>query len=997
MDSLLTAVKTVDIGNRREEDGLSEAVSQSTTGSALQEKNATDEPWVIDTPQEALRALSSGPSEVELLQVLNFLDPVHTHKTGYDITDPESFTISILNSLITVVITDRWTAIETEHSSSPKAKRSHTAKSIVLRCFTSVSGIGALIANLRTSLDRLPAQQTGGSLGRQILLRDTVSVLSYVLQTPGLLLKIFQRSAKIASATRKRLAWSQLIAFLASGRVLSIAAEAFESMKDVELPSSIRWIGEGKSYASWLGRCIVSMALSLEDADDEGWKSLAKFTQRSLGLGYLNELSNEVYIGLLLESDFRKKTFGTLVGLLEQQSQKRILESIMQGLEEKYLPDHTGNSSISLQNPETNVAVRGVSAAVALILDLLPSLTSHLIDCLIQGVGGKIRGINMRRALVVMFANRSDILSEILNRAIVLFGDELYIKHAPQMAQEANSQIILLTAGYLHRSSATELVSITKSGPYLSAITHRIGASLPRSRFLGMVVGSSLSKLTDPPDKALSFQSHEMQSQDALWYMSLIEVRDEVGTPSDLAKKDTGVEKSKSTSSQSFQRPAKHRPSPTTDRTRIISIEEISDKSEEEDMYAYDKPDTDASDSEEDPTLLQRSKPSAPIYVRDLISALRDTENPERYNLAIGTAPNLIRRKAAFGTEIVENANDLALHLVSLQDKYDLPQFHERRLESLIALIVALPSQMARWMAHTLFNVDLSLAHRSSILVALGLAAREVAGFRDEDAKAMGLGGSSDQAFPSKRLPEHLESIYGSPKAPIENISKRISQSILEPLALTAADTLTGPNVMKLQPLSSRANEARQKQEHEIRRRQKSVPKDIHETLLKAFLLPLLGEFGVMMYTMRSFGNNNPFLEPHIISLFLQTVTLLLATIGPYAPNLNLSTSEIFSLLTTLHNLPVASDPIVLPAILSLFLTVVDINIVSGSTAEESLVTQLSTSVLELREWVDGVFERASKEDERVRALAAGIMVKLQEVTKRYQGRLLGLDAKFEY
>jgi telomere length regulation protein len=48
-----------------------------------------------------------------------------------------------------------------------------------------------------------------------------------------------------------------------------------------------------------------------------------------------------------------------------------------------------------------------------------------------------------------------------------------------------------------------------------------------------------------------------------------------------------------------------------------MAIEEISDKSEaeDEDLMMYEKPDTDASDSEEDPTLIQRSKPSPPVSV----------------------------------------------------------------------------------------------------------------------------------------------------------------------------------------------------------------------------------------------------------------------------------------------------------------------------------------------------------------------------------------------
>lgn len=86
-----------------------------------------------------------------------------------------------------------------------------------------------------------------------------------------------------------------------------------------------------------------------------------------------------------------------------------------------------------------------------------------------------------------------------------------------------------------------------------------------------------------------------------------------------------------------------------------------------------------------------------------------------------------------------------------------------------------------------------------------------------------------------------------------------------------------------------------------------------------------------------------------------------------------------------------------LRAILSLFLAVVDLNISSGSVGEERLVTEFVTQVMEMREWADSIFERSSKEEEEVRMLCAGIMVKLGEVMERYQGRLLGTNLGFGY
>ncbi len=65
------------------------------------------------------------------------------------------------------------------------------------------------------------------------------------------------------------------------------------------------------------------------------------------------------------------------------------------------------------------------------------------------------------------------------------------------------------------------------------------------------------------------------------------------------------------------------------------------------------------------------------------------------------------------------------------------------------------------------------------------------------------------------------------------------------------------------------------------------------------------------------------------------------------------------------------------------------------STNEERLVTDYAREVTELREWAGGVFERTPQSEEKVRMLAAGIMVKVGEVAERWERRLLGAATTF--
>ena len=225
---------------------------------------------------------------------------------------------------------------------------------------------------------------------------------------------------------------------------------------------------------------------------------------------------------------------------------------------------------------------------------------------------------------------------------------------------------------------------------------------------------------------------------------------------------------------------------------------------------------------------------------------LRDSENVERYHLAISSAPSLIRRKTGFGTELTENMEELALLIVGLQDENNLPKFHEYRLQSMIALIVALPLKMGRWFSAIYFDGDISQTQRSAILTALGLSARELAGNGEEDAKMLGLPAMPDASFPSKKLSAALEALYRTDESPISSLTKQLSQASLQPLAANAADAVSGPDALKVRTFSSRMEVEKKRQQREAQR-QKSTVKDIHKVLSEGFFYPLTGRFEMMM------------------------------------------------------------------------------------------------------------------------------------------------------
>jgi telomere length regulation protein len=375
---------------------------------------------------------------------------------------------------------------------------------------------------------------------------------------------------------------------------------------------------------------------------------------------------------------------------------------------------------------------------------------------------------------------------------------------------------------------------------------------------------------------------------------------------------------------------------------------------------------------------------------------------------------------------------ELALTMVGLQNDNNHPQFHESRLQSMIALIVSQPLKMGRWFTAIYFDGDISQVQRSAVLTALGLSARELAGNGEDDAKALNLPSTGDTSFPSKRLPPALEALYlGQNDSPIATLTREMSRTSLEPLAANAADAMTGPNALKVRTFSSRMEVEKKRQQRDAKRQNATV-KDLHKVLAEGFFFPMQGRFEMMMlqfssyvtylhprpieeYTLTSPPSSsspsyNPFFIPHLLTLFLQTLSLILSTTGPHTPFLPGLTHETLSLLLSLHTAAASNEPTVTAALLSLFLAIVDLNIASGSNGEERLVTQYASQVIELREWASQVFDRTpassaradptsavTDPQEQVRTLSAGVMVRLGEVIERYQGRLMGVHSGFNY
>ena len=230
-------------------------------------------------------------------------------------------------------------------------------------------------------------------------------------------------------------------------------------------------------------------------------------------------------------------------------------------------------------------------------------------------------------------------------------------------------------------------------------------------------------------------------------------------------------------------------------------------------------------------------------YIRDLIAGLRDTENFDRHKLALTNAAQLIRRKASFGSEVSDHKEEIASLLVGLGDQYEMEKFQQMRLRGMIAVLVASPLPMGQWFARTFYEGEYSVGQRASILTTLGLGAREVAGLAKEDAELTGADLTPENAFPSKKLPERLHNLYSveASSSPMNALSEKLEKSMIQPMAVEAADRFAGPNALKVRTFSSRmAVEAK---------RSKPIPNALAKVVADGFFFPLTSRWRIHLQT----------------------------------------------------------------------------------------------------------------------------------------------------
>ncbi|KAL1305668.1 hypothetical protein AAFC00_007261 [Neodothiora populina] len=1008
MTDFLTEVKTVTLRPK------------PNTGSAnelrLKEHKVTkpliqSEPPVIKSPEDVLDILRSQPDIDTLEDVLIYLSQ-RQGKDGFDIRLPSPASARIVHEIVNTTIPDFWENLG-------------GLRDLLLQVLRSIAGISATLARLQLLVSECKTnKQSPKSSNATSPIRDLIAVLGHICNTDDLTFQILSNVRKLAqNQTRSDLLWKEYLATIATGRIVSSVAEA-ETVLDLSTAADERsWLSDGSRYSAWLGRNVAHMVRQSSSLpEDPNVKAAAQLYGKACNIGYAARVVEEIRSRLIMSDDCPIDSVQKLINNMQIHEQRQFLLLTLRYLTKQHV-ELTQTASVELEGPS------GTPEAVAAYVSLLHTLLcneimkSHLKTWLSDPTANATESFVVRRAAISALdrskpSNLSlldeDPMQSTLESVWQMFGDSFFIRHTPVVQQEACSQTLLLLAGYVYRAQPMFLFTLARSSVHLNGISNRLNASSQRARFLGMVVGTAISELVAKSGAPLSFDVEDMKTPEAQWYLELTKVNDEPCSVDEMRqslRKKSIASKPKvayaNAKSEKTKQVKKAATSTVITGPRIMEIFD-DEEEEDEDLKPYAKPDSDPEDEDEDATLVNRNKQKAPVYIRDLISRLRDSENHERHTLALKSAASLIRRKSSFGKEVSDHAVELALILVGLGNPFDIEDFAELRLQALIATLLSDPTKIAPWLCRQVFDGDYSLSQRATILSTLGLGARELAGYKDEDEALNPT--ASVTSFPSKRLPERLHKIYAGKTDRTALIASNLERSLMQPMAAKAADNMTGPNILKVRTFSSRMEVEK--------KRKKPITNALAKIVAESFFFPLTGGWwqNVNAYGGGGGGGKgqNIHFQPFLLTTYIKTLAILLHASGPNTLSLPQMTTEFWGLLLDLRTTAL-NDTAVLEAVLFAFLTLLQVN----EEQSRRLAEEQGKELMETQGWVELVFERFSSanavsfgsagagggppsssagregapadgEAERVRMLSAGILVKTRDIVERFQRLLVG-------
>ncbi|KAF9264838.1 hypothetical protein L218DRAFT_972425 [Marasmius fiardii PR-910] len=634
-------------------------------------------------------------------------------------------------------------------------------------------------------------------------------------------------------------------------------------------------------------------------------------------------------------------------------------------------------------------------------------------------------------------SQRNDtVLQSLLDEVLLLWSSPDHIKHSLLPRHRSYFQtdltlLLLLIVIYLPTSSAS---SITFSGRFISGIGTYISQVDNSVRHYGMLVAEVVAQRAE---KKLDFEDWVGEDSDKPWcrkIRELIKTRDVDIEVQTLNHEDPDL----STTPHAIQEV------PSSSQKAVVSNSGPGYDSDDS-MTGYDSPPSSESNSptpselediQNDPSLVVGAKKiQKPVYLAQLGAMIRGSsgltngsasEEADKIEIALNCAAELIRKKRDFGTELEENAINLAYGLVGLQDNYNLSDFDRKRQDALNALVVCCPHKAAPCIIEEFFKNQYSTNQRYVILNALAVGARELA--------LLTISAAQDTlSFPSKRLPPALHQKYISHtlQTPLTSLVPHLLDGItrgsIERGRGTATDNV--PEIIRERRL--RVSKSSKITELNTPLLPVSQKTSFTEVAAEFFIAPIINRFWLFLRDEQTREDRTAHLDgrgryhgagtglilnPLVLAHFLRSLALLVHAAHNAPEWLAVIAPEALELAVTLGTRPVShtegedddddnepgqnkasKEASVLTAALELSLVVLDgcLQLDRG----RSLSLENTTLLMGAGEWAGTVLSSLESgikvpggggdQETRLRRAAAGVVLKVDEVTSQWRRSMI--------
>lgn len=529
-------------------------------------------------------------------------------------------------------------------------------------------------------------------------------------------------------------------------------------------------------------------------------------------------------------------------------------------------------------------------------------------------------------------------------KTLQVWGNSIHMKGEPIVTQGFRTHLLVSLCALVPQKTLQDLLG---QKPFIDAITTRLQAVSDRVRSLGVYFA----------DKVCEFADH-----DRIFNMgssALGVAFPEIATHLPTLELEQAWEQ--------LDAPTIEPPAPDVDELEQVFKLSLRNETANDDAQM--------SDEEDDPTLSTAQKVQLPLYIRDVLNyLLTDTKAPQAYEMiqiALKSAPTLIRQKKGFGDEVAFYAEDLLSKLAGMTNFFEDAEFETLKLNAMIAVVVSYPP-VTTHLCQLLLTGDYSLQQRVCLLSTLSLAARELRGYKDE---AVSLSHKA-QNFPSQMLPEGLHQQYLAAEGKqIEDygnlaIQAQIQNQLMGDASEEAKDELAGGRILRVS-----ASLKKKPENHSGPLIPKDALNQFNKSVGRTFFFPLVNLWW------ESGGINIGAYTPVLIAHYLKTLSLILHAAYPSASDLLEMSREYLALLVLI--IPVL-DAEQLPVVESLCtgaLLVMDV------VDDSFLITEMLNDLSKIQAFLSTIWE--SIIDEKVKSICAGLLLRLNELHEKYERTIM--------